>query len=48
VPTRFGQLGMRGEDIPRIVADTLASPQAPRNPRPLTAENLDAFYRRYL
>jgi len=39
---------MRAEDVPRIVADTLASPQASRNPQPLTAENLDAFYRRYL
>jgi alcohol dehydrogenase len=48
VPGRFGELGVRAEDIPRIVADTLASPQAPRNPRPLTAENLDAFYRRHL
>jgi alcohol dehydrogenase len=48
VPSRFGELGVRAEDIPRIVADTLASPQSPRNPRPLTAENLEAFYRKYM
>jgi len=48
VPARFGELGARAEDIPRIVADTLASPQAGRNPRPLTAENLETFYRKYM
>jgi len=48
VPSRFGELGVRAEDIPQIVADTLASPQSPRNPRPLTAENLEAFYRKYM
>jgi alcohol dehydrogenase class IV len=48
VPARFAELGARAEDIPRLVTDTLASPQSGRNPRPLTAENLEAFYRQYL
>jgi alcohol dehydrogenase class IV len=30
------------------VTKPLASPQSPRNPRPLTAENLEAFYRKYM
>ncbi len=48
LPGRLREIGVRVDDLPRITADTLASPQAPRNPRPLTAENLDGFYRRYL
>jgi alcohol dehydrogenase class IV len=41
-------VGVKEQDIPRIVADTLKSPQMPMNPRAATAEELADFYKRYL